>query len=294
MAKRKNYNNYDPQQLLSETKHMLRNKYFNIFMNSIKWNGLEAEAEDYVMRQFWAKGTVAAFDIKNAEMVGFAPYAVSSYTMYDAPSTINLINERNVPFIPLANQTVNEDVVVGYIQRNKKSIASVVEYYVDRIAEVDMVINTNLQVHKLPMLVGVSDDDKQAAEEIIKQILNNEVAIFMSAEQLNLVKAIANGSQYIIDKLYGHAQNLENELLTYLGVDNADLSQDHLTVDQVNGNNIQINNQADGYIRELTKFCDKISEVLGYELSVESTHEQVDTVSIDNDNMAHNNDKENI
>ena len=271
MSKKK-YAREDIRELQSKIKYVLQNKYFNLFMNSMEWEGLDDEVEDYIMKKFWSQGTVSAFEIKNADMLGFAPYAVSSYTMYDAPSTVNLINERNVPYVPSGQMTVNQDVVIGYFQRNHKSVASIVDYYIDRLVQVEMVINTNLQVSKVPYLIGINPEDKQAAENIINDILNNEVVVFANLESLNQVKTLANGSSYIIDKLYDYKQKLESELLNYLGVDNSAFTYTNVRVDQVNSNNEVINQASNGFERELDKFCKRIQEVLGYTISVKSTH----------------------
>lgn len=285
--KKVKYYKKDIEALRNTTRHILTNKYFNLFMDSLKWNGLEDEQEDYIMKKFWSDGTVSAFNIKGIDELGFAPYAVSSYTMYDTPSTVNLINERNVPFIPNGNLTVNQDVVLGWVQRNHKSIYTMVSYYVEKLVEVEMVINTNLQVNKLPLLIGVTPSDKENAEHLVNKILNDEVAIFANLDELNLVKTLSNGSQYILDKLYAFKNNIESELLTYLGIDNSQIDVDKLAVDQINANNEMINSNAEGYLNELNKFCKRISEVLNKTVSVELTHNRVMS---EHANMDHENE----
>ena len=285
--KKVKYYKKDIESLRNTTRHILTNKYFNLFMDSLKWNGLEDEQEDYIMKKFWSDGTVSAFNIKGIDELGFAPYAVSSYTMYDTPSTVNLINERNVPFIPTGNLTVNQDVVLGWVQRNHKSIYTMVSYYVEKLVEVEMVINTNLQVNKLPLLIGVTPSDKENAEHLVNKILNDEVAIFANLDELNLVKTLSNGSQYILDKLYAFKNNIESELLTYLGIDNSQIDVDKLAVDQINANNEMINSNAEGYLNELNKFCKRISEVLNKTVSVELTHNRVMS---EHANMDHENE----
>ena len=285
--KKVKYYKKDIEALRNTTRHILTNKYFNLFMDSLKWNGLEDEQEDYIMKKFWSDGTVSAFNIKGIDELGFAPYAVSSYTMYDTPSTVNLINERNVPFIPNGSLTVNQDVVLGWIQRNHKSIYTMVSYYVERLVEVEMVINTNLQVNKLPLLIGVTPSDKENAEHLVNKILNDEVAIFANLDELNLVKTLSNGSQYILDKLYAFKNNIESELLTYLGIDNSQIDVDKLAVDQINANNEMINSNAEGYLNELNKFCKRISQILNKTISVELTHNRVMS---EHANMDHENE----
>ena len=56
------------------------NKYFNLFMSSydIKGDALTTTSRYYLMKQFWFKGTVATWRIKHTDLLGFAPYAVST------------------------------------------------------------------------------------------------------------------------------------------------------------------------------------------------------------------------
>jgi len=140
-----------------------------------------------------------------------------------------------------------------------------------------MVINTNLQTHKMPFLVGVSPNDIEKAKDIISRILNNEVEVFMDAEDLQLVKSFATETPYIIDKLYSYKTSLENELLTYLGIDNAvaDDTKDRLIVDQVNANNQMINANRQGMLECVTEFVDLIKEVLGFEITVKAANSNV-------------------
>ena len=141
-----------------------------------------------------------------------------------------------------------------------------------------MVVNTNLELHKMPFVVGVSNEDISRAQSLVNKVLNNEIAVFVNMEDLNMVKALVTNTPYIIDKLYAFRNNLESELLTYLGVDNSQIDVDKLAVDQINANNQLINSNAKGYEKELTKFCKKIKEVLGYDISVKTTTEPVESV----------------
>ena len=279
MAKRSktNYYGFDPDELFNKFKHIYLNKYYNVFFNSVKWNNLTKEESDYVMRQFWAKGTLAAFDMKNVGLT-FAPYAVSGYGLYDVPTTLNIINTRNVTGFPKGQLKNNIDVVIGYVQKNHKSVYEFVDFYCTRLAQVEMIINTNEQVQKLPYLIGLSDADKTNGESIITKILNNEVVVFANLEELAQVKVLANNSNYIIDKLWAHKQNLENELLTYLGINSDPTNMNRMTVDQVNANNQLIETYADGYITCLTEFCDAVRNILGYDISVEPKFKPIESV----------------
>lgn len=284
MSKRsKNYYyTYTASELFDKVKHIYLNKYYNLFMNSLKWNGLTKEEEDYIMRKLWATGTIAAFNMKDFGTV-YAPYAVQGYGLYDVPTDVTIINERNVPGFPLQPLKVNKDVVLGFIQRNKKSVFEIVDYYVTRLAQVEMVINTNLELQKLPYLIGMSNTDTRNAETIINKILNNELVIFANLEEVNQVKSLVNGAPYILDKLYLFKNNIESELLTYLGIDNSQIDVDKLAVDQINANNQMINTNSEGYVGELTKWCEDVAKYLATTISVETTQDLAKSIHQDMD-----------
>lgn len=265
MAKNRAYINQDTGRTRQILKNTYFNKYYNLFMNLFDCEGLDKEQKHYVMKKLWNDGTIAAFKIKNIDELGFAPYAASAWNMYDFAEKVTLINERGVPFIPNTEQVVEKDVVVGFIQYNHKSIKEIAEYYIERMVQVDMVINTNLTLHKMPFLYKCSADDMEKFKDLAKRILNDEVVIYTDLEASELAGALITGAPYIIDKLHGYRVSLENELLSFLGIDNrGDASKKTTeTLDEVNANNAIINMGQDQFETNLKEFTDSIQEVLG-------------------------------
>lgn len=133
MSKRRITRQYEAEYVQRRMRTMYFNKYYNMFMNMFEWKGLTTEEQVYVMKKLWSYGTIAAFKIKNLDILGFAPYAGFSWNMYDFPEEVTLINERGVPFIPSTPQIVDKDVVLGWAQFNQKPVQEIVEYYIDRI-----------------------------------------------------------------------------------------------------------------------------------------------------------------
>lgn len=256
-----------------------RNKYFNYFRHQIKCNGLNYRQEDYVMRKMYGSGTVAAFKIKGIDELGFSPWSLNTWDMYDLPETVILTNEHGSPLIPSSVQVVDKDVCLGYIQRNKKSVFMMVDWYVKRIAQVEMVIRTNLFLHKMPYIIPV-DENIDKIDDIVSKILNDELVLFVDGVDPNLFKAVATGAPYIIDKLHEYKVGLENELKTYLGIDNqgAVEKREQLNLDETNSNNNEINDNIDGMIECLNEWADNIREYLGIDISFERTSEIVTAI----------------
>ena len=270
-------------------------KYYNIWMSKFEWGGLDEDVkeqqENFIMRKFWSDGTVAVRKIDNLDMLVFAPYAAFKFNLYDFPEEVTLVNLRNAPraLIPVEPQVVNKDVVIGWAQPNRKPIAAIVMPYIDRMVQVDMVINTNLNLQKMPFLVGVNEVDKEKMEDIVRRILNNEIVVFADLEDLSRVQTLATQTPYVIDKLNEYKRGLEQELLTFLGVDNngtGQLEQTHVSVDAVNANNDMINDFGESIEGEINKWLEQIKRVLGRTLTIKNVSKPVNTVHEDEEPKA--------
>ena len=278
MSKKYFRRNNNANALYQDTVQHLRNKYYNLFRAQFKWNGLNYRQEDYIMRKFYGAGTVVAFKINNVNELGFAPWIMQSWDMYDLPETLLLINEHGSPLIPKKVMTVDKDVCIGYIQRNKKSIFSMVDWYIQRIAEVEMVINTNLQLHKMPFLLPTTPENKDKVEDIIRRILNNDLVVFTDIDP-NEIAAVLTECPYIIDKLVDYKTTLENSLKSFLGINNNGVEkQEQLQLGEINANNDEIMDSENSFFDCLEEWCKNIKETLGIEISVERTSEPIEVM----------------
>lgn len=274
-------------------RNVLINKYYNLYMNSMKWNGLDERQVDFIMRKFWSIGSVCAFvpkDTKPIEglstatidaypngLLAFTTFAPVRYDINDWPIVVQLIQSRGAKFIPATPQIVDKDVVIGYIQRNHKPVAFFVDYYVNKIVNVEMTIRTQLLAHKVPWILATTPENEAKVKKLFDRIANDEEVLYLSADEIEALKTLNSGNIYIIDKLYQYKMQIENELLTYLGIDNVGgvEKKEHLMVDEVNANNQIIKDSSDCFLDVLQEFCSKIKDILGHDVSVEATSELV-------------------
>lgn len=263
-------------------------KYFNLWLNSWKWKGINRDQREFIMRKFWEEGSVAAFSIispqktflegeapaeQEAGLLGFAPFSAVGYNMYNYPTAVNLINLRDVPYIPNKILTNGVEVVLGYAQHSRQPIGRIARVYIERLVNIEMTIRTNLIAHKLPFAIEVTPDSKAHAEDLMRAVMNDNPALFVNVGELNSIKGQGALTNYVIDKLYNYKQAVENELLAFLGIDNLGGSQkkEHLITSEVESNNDLINDYSDSIGSNLTEFCRLIGEVLGFSVSVEPT-----------------------
>lgn len=268
-------------------------KFYNLFMGAYKFNGITPEQQHYILKKLYFDGKISAFIVAGSKlpfdevptntnewpngMIAFCPFAPFEFDITDFPVKVNLVQIRGAQFIPTTAQVVNKDVCLCYIQRSKKSIYSVVEYFIQRIVDVEMTIKTNLKSLKTPWLIATTPENEEKMKKLWQKINDDDEALYLSASEIENLKVLATGSNYNIDKLYSYKQALENECLTYLGIDNIGIMEkkEHLITDEVNSNNDLINDHSDNFLTCLENWCKAIKDVLGYEMSVEATSSPV-------------------
>lgn len=278
----------DPNQAYSETLNIYRNKYYNAFRRQIKVNGLNYRQADYLFNKFYGSGTVAAFRIPSVDELGLAPWVMQTWDMYNEPETVMLTNEHGSPLIPSTVQVVDKDVVIGYIQRNKKPVSLIVDWYVKRIAAAEMTINTNLQLQKLPYLIP-TDEDQSKIEDIVQRILNDDIVVTAPGIDPSLFKVVPTGAPYVIDKLYNYKMCLENELRTYLGIDNAgEMKMEQTNLDQTNADNSLIEDGIEGFMECLDEFAERVKSTFGITISFERTSKPVISITESHSEGSHN------
>lgn len=267
---------FNSQQIANKAKFELKNKYFNVFLNKFDVEGLDAWSEEYTLRKLYESGTISTFILNDIPVQ--SQYAVSSYGLNWRPATANVINECGVPGFPTKPLVVDEEIVIGYLQHSRKGMSSTIDYYIDRMVSVLMSILVNLETSKLPFLIGVSDDNIQAIEEVIDRIYANELAVFMPTEVANALSVANTGSQFLVDKLWTQYLNFECDLLTAMGIDCNSLNMSRITSDQSNANNALINNVNYGFNKCLKAYADKVNELWNLGLSIKVHEDKVESI----------------
>lgn len=268
---------YQPNPASVERKQLFArydDKYFNLWLSNYKWTGIDRQAADFVMRRLWDTGIVACYSLPIIKEPAFTTFSEQTRDQYWYPATGHLINQNGQPetVIPSSKlMTVDKDVVLLYALRTFTPFRFYVEKMIEKIVEVEMVIRTNLYALRNPLLIPVSPEEHDRAQDTINRINNDEPTIFTDIDPTNIKTII--GIPNNIAAFYQYKTQLENELLTYMGIDNIGTveKKERLVTDEANSNNAIINDYGDDVLRNLTEFCDKAKEVLGFDISVEST-----------------------
>ena len=311
---------YEQEQIEAYTaKRFYENKYFGLFLNRRHFPQLTKNQERFLLKSFWQNGCVCAFIVEGTKqepslkqmlsnsskdtlilenentngLLLLVPFATAKYDITDAPSVVSYINKRGATFIPKGLKIVNKDCVIGWAHSSHAPIRSLVMFYIEKIVDVEKTIEMNLFVHKLPRLVVCSPEDKARVEDLMEKIEQGEKKLFLDANDVQAIKNVldsGSNTSYIIDKLYQYKQNLENELSTFLGINNNPVEKaERLITGEVNSNNQLIAECGACFDDTIDIFCEEVSKVLNFPLTqeVEEFEEEQENPapeSEDNDN----------
>ena len=256
-------------------------KFFNKFFNKFTFEGISYQQAHFMLRKFWSQGTIGCFLRQDWKIISdkmhpedkivFAPWVMNDrYNIYDFPIKLTFINTRGVKFIPDTPFTIDEDAVIGYIQRNKKPVYSSIEVKIGQLVDIEMTIRTNLKTQKFPWIIGVTPEDKEKLSHIFDKVDEDNPYVIAGVDDLKNAKALVSNAPYTLDKLYQLKQAIENEILTLLGINNIGMleKKEHAIEDEVNANNQEIEESGNQYLDCLQEFFKRINDVLGYNIKV--------------------------
>lgn len=268
-------------------------KFFNKWMNKYEFSNLNYQQKHYIMKKFWSVGTIACSQIKSADetlaglmddgsidmgenKIIFTPWTFANrYNIYDFPTHVNLINTRGVKFITTKILEVDKEVVIGFAQKNHKSIYSSIEAKIDELVDIEMKKRVSRKAQSQPWLFAFSPEDFEQAKRLQEQMENDEPYLFAPFNDVDKVKGITSGAPYVVDKFEQDRQKIENDILTMLGVNNVGIGEkkEHLIVDEVNANNEDIEQQSISFKSEIEDFFERINKVFGYKVQVYDMNE---------------------
>ena len=266
--------------------HYYTSKFYNIFMNNYVFKGdVDYQQREYILKRFWADGTIACFKLKGTEgstqhpngLLVFCPYTPNGWNIYDFPTSVNLVNTKGVRFIPTGVQQLDKDVVIGWAQRNHHSVKEFVDIKVQQIVDVEMVIRCNLGSHKMPWLFASTPEMEKKMKVIAENLKSDDPELFVSGDEAEMMKALVSGAPFIIDKLYNYKTSLENELKEFFGVDNLGVHEkkEHLITGEIDVNNQATEISGNCFLDCIREFFDRINKVFGIKVEVKLNQKEV-------------------
>ena len=164
-----------------------------------------------------------------------------------------------------------------------------------RLYEVESTIETNLIAQKTPVLIEGDTKTILTLKNVYMQYSGNIPFIFGSKkfDINNKLNVLRTDAPYLLDKLALHKHEVWDEMLTFLGINNANTDKkERLITDEVNSNNELINYYLNCFYKPRKMACDELNEKYGLNIKVTLNQDIKKLLNLDEDVKIDLEDKE--
>lgn len=249
-------------------------KYYQMLaLNRYKWenlpNGIESR---YIEQMLYDNGECAMFDHPDLGLCVLRSSSRENLNIYGEPTKLTLsgFNEHRTVMMDECVRILNNDLGLPTLEH--------IVYYARRMAEIDDIIMQNLRQQRVPYLFATDENNALSMKTLYDRIYQGEPAIFIDKEMLKgepeNIMVIPTVSPYLVDKLQIQKQEMERELLTFLGINNTLEKKERLLTDETNSNNQFIKMSSDIGFKQRQLACEQMNEMFGLNVSVVETQDE--------------------
>lgn len=192
------------------------NRFTNITVSSIGWNGLPDEIDErYLELWLFYNGKVLFFndDVLNnfivARFTGSSPFTIYNEPMFRHAYTNNGINW----------DLDNNNSVIIYDNFTNTSMYYEASLFAERLYTIERTIDVNIAQQKTPRIIIADENELMSLQNAMMAIDGNQYAIYASKKfNIDNFNVLPTQSPYVSDKLYTIKRQYINEYLTMIGI----------------------------------------------------------------------------
>ena len=240
--------------------------YWNLAMSRFEWSNLPPGLTSRIIeKQLIAYGLCGFFQDSDGVYKCLRAFGTGQFNIYNEPTQYTCYG--------LGYQKVLQADDLVLIRNNPRNREDTpwLEYYSEYVNDVQRTKEMRLNALKLPYIVKGSKDTEHTWRHIIKKIQEFKLYIMTIGNRLKGedIEVLDMRTEPYLAELQDDKTASQNELLTFLGIDNSPVDKkERLVVDEVNSNNefIQTNLQLMLEQRELA--VDEINAKYGLKIQV--------------------------
>ena len=248
-------------------------------LNMFEWENLPNNIESrHIEKALYDYGQAVFYDHKELGFICLGCSNTSNTNIYGDTKIVTTTGYNLVERVEISNsiksvhETIELNLPVGVrIPNNdllKPSKLNVVDY-ANKLYEVEKAINLNIKQQKFPYLIATDTNTRLSMEQLIKDVEEGNMAIFHSKHfDLSKLNVFNLNVPFVVDRLQQYKSDLENEILTFFGLNNVYQKRERMVVDEVNAKNDYIDKNVALMYKGRKKACELINEKFNLNISV--------------------------
>lgn len=235
-----------------------------------KWNGLPPHIKErWIERNLFYYGRCMFFEDPKIGLTIAQCADHGVINEQEEPTQLTPVSLNNIITVkPYENGT--EAVL---IRNNDDMIATenTIILYAHRLTNIQRTIDVNISAQKTPVTIGTTDKQKTTVKNIFKQVDDSHIVVYYDKDlDLDTFKVFKTDAPIVFPQLQVQKHEVWNEVMTFLGVNNANMDKrERLVTNEVEANNEQIELSADVMLKARQEAAKDINRIFGTNITVE-------------------------